>query len=286
MKLTPLASDSMGARSMAFLVETKDCGILIDPGVRLGEIRYGLPPHGIEIERRAELWGRIEKAAGKADIATISHYHFDHHEPNRPDILWGKRLLVKDPRNNINRSQRQRAADFLKILGGRPSSVETADGKTFEIGKTALTFSGAVPHGTDARLGYVLELAISEGEEVFVHTSDVEGPSLDEQADFIVGQDPSVLACDGPMTYMMHSYGEGALERSVGNLARVIGRTKVKDLILDHHFLRDLKWREKVPGVFEAAEAHGCRVRTFATFAGEEDDLLEARRKALFRECP
>src|SRR2546427_3043794 len=44
MKITPLAADSLGARSMATLVETPDITILLDPSVRLGPYRYDLPP--------------------------------------------------------------------------------------------------------------------------------------------------------------------------------------------------------------------------------------------------
>ncbi len=35
MKITPLAFDSFGTRSMSTFVETKDVKILIDPGVAL-----------------------------------------------------------------------------------------------------------------------------------------------------------------------------------------------------------------------------------------------------------
>jgi predicted metallo-beta-lactamase superfamily hydrolase len=40
MKISPLAADSLGARSMATLVETRDVTVLIDPSVRLGPYRY------------------------------------------------------------------------------------------------------------------------------------------------------------------------------------------------------------------------------------------------------
>ena len=44
MNITPLAADSLGARSMATLVATPDVTILLDPSVRLGPYRYDLPP--------------------------------------------------------------------------------------------------------------------------------------------------------------------------------------------------------------------------------------------------
>ena len=50
MNVIPLSSDSLGVRSMATYVETKDCKILIDPSAALGPKRYGLPPHQKELE--------------------------------------------------------------------------------------------------------------------------------------------------------------------------------------------------------------------------------------------
>ena len=49
MKVLPIASDSLGVRSLATYVETRDVKILIDPSAALGPSRYGLPPHPHEI---------------------------------------------------------------------------------------------------------------------------------------------------------------------------------------------------------------------------------------------
>lgn len=283
MRVIPVASESMGVRSMAVLVMTGDCKILIDPSVALGPKRYGLPPHRSEQERLASLWKRVLGSAKEADVLTISHYHYDHHDPNRPEIFKDKTLLTKHPTENINQSQKGRASKFLKAISGIPSAVEHADGRKFEFGNTNLEFSKAVPHGTNTRLGYVVELAITEGAETFLHTSDVQGPSLDLQVEFIIGSQPTIVACDGPMTYMMYRYGTDALERSIANLMRIIGETPIKTLMLDHHLLRDINWRKKMQPVFDAGEEHGCRVQTFAGFAGRKDELLEARRKELYK---
>ncbi len=281
MKIIPLASESMGVRSMAVLVKTGDRKILIDPSVALGPKRYGLPPHRLEQERLTSLWKRVLGWAKKADVLTISHYHYDHHDPDRPEIFKDKTLLIKHPTENINQSQKGRASKFLKAISGIPSGVEHADGETFEFGNTSLEFSRAVPHGTNTRLGYVVELAITEGAETFVHTSDVQGPSLDGQAEFIISSQPTIVACDGPMTYMMYRYGTDALERSIANLMRIMEETPIKTMMLDHHLTRDINWRKKMQPVFDAGEEHGCRVQTFAGFAGQEDELLEAQRKKL-----
>ena len=44
-RIVPLAFDSFGVRSMATFVETDDLKVLIDPGVALAPVRYGLEPH-------------------------------------------------------------------------------------------------------------------------------------------------------------------------------------------------------------------------------------------------
>ncbi len=286
MKLTPLASDSMGARAMCFLVETDDIRIVIDPAVALGPIRFGLPPHPRELARFEELQNRVFEEVRKADVTTISHYHFDHHDPEHPDIYQGKRMLIKHPLENINKSQTKRSKDFLKLIDGKPKSIEHADGQTFKFGDTKIEFSEAQAHGTNTKLGYVIQLAVTDGDMTFVHTSDVEGPSLDDQLDFILKQQPDVLACDGPMTYLMYKYGRAALERSINNLKRIIDETPVQHMLLDHHLCRDGKWREKMVDVIKHGEGNDCKVQSFAEYAGLDESLLESQRKILHEEEP
>jgi predicted metallo-beta-lactamase superfamily hydrolase len=214
---------------------------------------------------------------------TISHYHHDHHEPKAPFIYDRKTVLLKHPKENINKSQTARAAKFLKLIEKRAREIHIADDNEFQFGGTTLAFSKAVPHGTDDRLGYVVQLAVIEGNETFVHSSDIEGPSLKKQARFLFEQEPKVAVIDGPMTYQMHRYGKHALETSIKNLVRLIGNTRVQNLVLEHHLLRDLGWREKMAEVFAAGEENGCAVQTFAEFGGMEEELLEARRKELYK---
>lgn len=80
MKVTPLAFESLGVRSMATLIQT-DQNILIDPGTSLGPKRFGLPPWKTEFEALYETRASIQKHAQLADIITISHYHHDHFTP-------------------------------------------------------------------------------------------------------------------------------------------------------------------------------------------------------------
>src|SRR5438552_19162315 len=85
-KITPLAADSLGARSTATLVETPDVTVLLDPSVRLGPYRFDLRPHATVQDRQEELWQRIRRAPKRANVLTGPHYHDDHHHPDAPSI--------------------------------------------------------------------------------------------------------------------------------------------------------------------------------------------------------
>jgi predicted metallo-beta-lactamase superfamily hydrolase len=77
-QVTPLAAESFGVRSMCTLVETPDVTVLLDGGISLAPYRFSLPPHPIEFQTIARLRKTIAEAADKAQVTTISHYHFDH----------------------------------------------------------------------------------------------------------------------------------------------------------------------------------------------------------------
>ena len=280
MKIIPIASDSLGTRSMATYVETGDAGILIDPGVSLAPSRYGLPPHPIEFQRMSEHWSSIKKFARKAEVLIVTHYHYDHHDPSEPEMYKDKFVLLKHPTKNINRSQKERATIFLEQLKGIPKKIEYCDGREFSFGSTKIKFSQPVFHGTDNRLGYVVEISISDKDFKFVFTSDVEGPSTEDQAAFILEEKPSIIYADGPLSYMLgYRYSQKSLDASIKNIIKIFKRTPVEKFIIDHHFLRDIKWKERIKPAFDAAEN---KILTAAEFLGEKNDLLEARRKELY----
>lgn len=96
MKVIPLASESLGVRSLATYVKTKDVGILIDPGVALAPDRYGLKPNDIEFEKLREMRNKINDYAKKSNVITISHYHYDHYTPFLMIYTWNQRIMLKN----------------------------------------------------------------------------------------------------------------------------------------------------------------------------------------------
>jgi predicted metallo-beta-lactamase superfamily hydrolase len=180
-----------------------------------------------------------------------------------------------------------RAREFIRRIKPVAKKVEIADGNELRLRGTEVKFSSPLPHGTDTRLGYIIMVNINERGERFLHTSDVEGPSLPEQERMICEYHPDILLCDGPMTHMLgNQYPESALRSSETNLVNIVTECGTETLILDHHFLRDIEWRKRMPELFKICETRGTGVMTAAEFAGEKNNLLEANRAQLYARYP
>jgi len=111
----------------------------------------------------------------------------------------------------------------------------------------------------------------------------VEGPALDDQIEFILQYSPQTLILDGPMSYMLgYRYPTKYLERSIENIIRIIDETDIKTIIPDHHFTRDLNFKERLKPVYNKIEGTDVKIITAAEYAGKEIELLEARRKELY----
>ncbi len=116
LKVTPLAFESLGVRSSALSIESDDLKIVIDPAVALAPTRFGLPPHPVEEQAKARLWENVRENALSADVLVVTHYHYDHVEPEEPEIYAGKTVVLKHPSRMINPSQKGRAASFIPSI--------------------------------------------------------------------------------------------------------------------------------------------------------------------------
>jgi len=300
-KVMPLAAESFGVRSMCTLVETPDVKLLLDAGVSLCPYRFRLPPHPTEFKTIATLRKRIAEAADRAQVVTISHYHFDHHTPSYEDWLvnWteeretaqqiyqGKVVLIKNTREKINASQRQRAWLFQKTGGKYAKSLETTDGNNFIFGKeTFLRFSEAVPHGADdSMLGWVVMTLVEYAGKRFMFAPDVQGPMSTRTLELIKAAKPQVIMIGGPPFYLGgFKVSEAQLQLGLKNLVAVVEAVPLT--ILEHHALRDESWQQKTNQVYAKAAVVGHNVVTAAEFAGYENSFLESKRKMLYVENP
>ena len=280
MKILPVAFDSMGVRSMATYVETKDVRIFIDPGVSVSPDRYSLPPHRIELDRHREMWEAIKHWVNVSDIIIVTHYHYDHHNPDEQGIYDDKDIFLKHPREFINQSQKQRAEILLRQIESCAKTINNADGKTFNFGETRVQFSEPVFHGSSAQLGYVLEVFIEDNER-FIFTSDVQGPLDAKAMDFIIDNAPDTIILDGPATYLLGShYKKNDIVSAFENIKKIIAQTPVRKMVIDHHLLRDLQWSDYIVGLDKIRA--NVTVCSAAGYLGKKEEILEARRKELY----
>ena len=278
MKVVPIASDSLGVRSMATYVETQDCKILIDPSAALGPKRYGLPPAEQEVTTLEKTKNEIGKTAKKCDILTISHYHYDHYNPS-VDLYKGKKVFAKDINKNINKSQQKRGTDFKKIVEDSCDLIYCDDSK-HNVNNTELIFSPPFFHGPEnIRLGYVIMTTIDDGEKRVLHASDVQGPVTKSSKDYIISQSPDLLIMDGPPTmFLGWKFSMNSLQDAADNLIEIKEKLDC-DIILDHHLLRDLNYKKTFPQPYKVG---GKKIKTFAEYLGKENNVLEAHRKELW----
>ena len=297
-QVTPLAAESLGVRSMCTFVETPDVRVLLDAGVSLGPFRLGFPPHPQEYKALKAARKRISDAAEKAEVVTISHYHFDHHTPSYTDwflhwssgetarqIYEGKIVLAKSYRDKINFSQRHRGWVFANTGGRYAEKVEYVDGKEFLLGDTKIRFSRPVVHGEPGtELGWLLMTTIERNDERVLFTSDVQGPMHTATLKAILIEKPSVIIIGGPPAYLIGLVDQESIQIGLRNLAAIV--QKISTTVLEHHLLRQEDWRETAKPVFESAAAAGHSVSTAAEFLKEENALLESKRKQLYETDP
>ncbi len=298
--IVPLAAESLGVRSMCTFVETPNVKILLDAGVSLCPNRFGLPPHPKEFKAIIECRKRIAEAARRAEVVTLSHYHFDHHTPSYEDWLsqWtkpddtakeiyeGKTILLKNPRGKINPSQRRRGWMFQKTGGAFAEKLETADQKTFLFDHTIVRFSEPVYHGLEnSPLGWVLMTTIEFQGEKFMFAPDVQGPMSTHTLNVILAEKPQLIMLGGPPLYLAgFKADETALQKGLENLQKVVAH--VPTVIVEHHILRDECWNKRIVKLLHRTHESKHRVLTAAEFSGRPNNLLEAARKRLFAEEP
>lgn len=78
MNLKIIGAESMGVRNLCCSVFLSNRRIVIDPGVSLSSVRYGLPPHPLQIALRFKTREMILHAPYDATDIVFSHFHGDH----------------------------------------------------------------------------------------------------------------------------------------------------------------------------------------------------------------
>ncbi|MEB2837281.1 MAG: MBL fold metallo-hydrolase [Desulfurococcales archaeon] len=286
MRVRLVAADSMGVRSLATHVEMCGLSIAVDLSASLAPRRYGLPPHELELRELDSSLERIRGLLQDSHVAVITHYHYDHYLAGEPELYYGKHLLVKHPRSDINVSQRIRAHRFL-VKGGiaERARVSYADGMEYVIDGVRFRFSPPVWHGEPGtKVGKVVMVAIECDEGRVVYASDVQGPVDEEARNWLAGLGGAdLLVIDGPPTYFAgYKVPREAVEDGFRGFVEVVRRLKPHVVVVDHHLARD-KAYEDILGDLRRRVGGSSRIVSAAEFMGREPRLLEAYRRELWR---
>lgn len=280
MEIYPIAFDSLGVRSMATFIKASE-KIFIDPYAALAPKRYGLKPHEKEIEVLNFYLEKIYELGKKADIAIITHYHYDHH-PRPYDYKFFEsfrnvHFLIKDFRNE-HRSARFRGSIFIQKLKENGISFNFADGKEF-IYSERIVFSNPVWHGEEnSKVGRVIMCLINS----LVFGSDAQNLMDKKALKFVIENNPRYAILDGFPIVFEWKFGNEKLERSNSNIIEVLKRTEVEWIILDHHIAREKNYKEKILEILNFSKKVNKKVISAAEYYNMENLLLEANRRELY----
>ena len=286
MRIIPISFDSMGVSGMGTFVIAGRFSIFVDPGAGVTGRRYGLSPSNLELMTLDATKRKIYNLLTDTDIVTISHYHHHHYIPpqdiHASEIYKKKIVLCKDRRSKCNFIQRKRGKDFELFVRNLGSHLKFADGIKEVFENVSIKFSEPVPHGlVEKDQGYILMVTIDDGTKKLMHCSDVAGPTEKRTAEIIVFEKPDIIILCGPPTHEWY-LSKLILEKAKNNLRFIMEKSGAKTIVLDHHSMRDLNYKNVLADVFQLAEELGIKLQSAAEYAGQPLRQLEAKRNTLW----
>ena len=170
-----------------------------------------------------------------------------------------------------------RRPEMLELKSDR-IRVEWADGREFDVGGMKVRFTQPLFHGEEySRVGWVLMVIVECCGWKLLHSSDVDGPVIEDYAEMIAKERPNVLILDGPPTYMLgYRFGLDSLERAIAGAIRILEETRdsLELMIYDHHLPREPNYKKRTEHVWRLASKLGVRLSTAAEVLGQTPAVL------------
>jgi len=183
-----------------------------------------------------------------------------------------KELLKKGGKRFDNQVNKWLSYTQLPEIKSKKLQMLFPEEKSYSFGDTNIRFTSALFHGIEfATVGWVFSTIIENNGEKLFHSSDLCGPMIEDYADMIIRENPSVLILDGPTTYLFgYILNKINLERTIKNTLRILKKINSDIIIYDHHLTREAKFRERTKEVWTTAKRLGKQVLTAAEFLGEK----------------
>ena len=187
-----------------------------------------------------------------------------------------RELLEKGMKWFMNRVNKWNSYKRIPELKCETFELKFADGKEFKFGDTYLRFTSPMFHGVEfSRVGWVIGVTIEYRGEKLLYSSDLNGPIIEDYADWIIREKPDYVFLDGPATYTLgYMLNMTNLRRAINNISRIITDAHPKLILLDHHLPREAKFKERLREVYEIAERENVNVLTVAEYLGKVPVVL------------
>jgi len=283
MSLEIIGAESLGVRGLCCMVTLPDRRIVIDPGVSLGYVRYGLLPHPLQIAVGRKVREKILRALNEATDVVFSHFHGDHvplldANPYQlsirslPSRFHELRCWSKSD-DDLSADMSKRFGNLAELMG---ANLQVAEGRS----EGPLSFSRAVPHGSpDRNMGTVMMTRIEMDSRVFVHASDIQ--LLDDPAiGRVIDWQPDIVLAAGPPLYL-DRLNNLERKRAWDNAIRLAQHVDI--VILDHHLMRS---EDGADWLDTLSTTVGRKVYCAADYMGQPRRLLEAEREQLYEQMP
>lgn len=202
------------------------------------------------------------------------------------DLQLLQQLDEKNPDDRRERIYAKRRKTFIKrtrLWNTEPhiceptSQVHFADGQTIVEDETRIRITQPLFHGVRyARTGWVIAVVIEKNDEKFLYSSDIQGPTIEDYAQWIIDENPDFLILDGPATYLLgYMVNRYNLQRAMSNTARIIEKTDFETLLYDHHVTRDTRFRSRTKKVWDTAKKTKKNVLSYREVLQAKPPLVE-----------
>lgn len=181
-----------------------------------------------------------------------------------------KYLLEKGQKWFYKMAKKWNEYEKIKEIKFDEIEIKFADGKKFRVGKTQIKFAKPMFHGIEfTRLGWVLPAVIEYEDKKLLYSSDLNGPIIEDYAEWIIKENPDIIILDGPPTYMLgYLLNRINLNRAVYNAIKILKETDAELIIYDHHLLRERKYMENTKEVWRAAKKFNKKLLTASELIG------------------
>ncbi|MFQ6082875.1 MAG: MBL fold metallo-hydrolase [Candidatus Aminicenantia bacterium] len=220
----------------------------------------------------------IKFSSPEQDIPLALTKDYGDYQPRKNELLQrGKRWFKK-----MSRLWSKRL--WVREFSGEKVEVKFADEHSFKSGSTRVRFTSPLFHGIEYdRLGWIVGLIVEHNQSKILYTSDLQGPIIEDYADWIIKENPDVLIVDGPATYLLgYMLNQINLERAITNVCSILQKIRPKIIIYDHHLPRDLRFKERMFKIYQTAEIEDQVLLTAAEWFGQEPLILTLKNAKLF----